>query len=74
MVFFVVLDLVAGLEDAIQKVKNGTVVPPLVAHEKIRSMYSWHDITRRTEIVYNNISQNREPLLYERLRKLVLQI
>ena len=45
--------LVGALEDAIQAVREGDVVSPEVAHQRIASMYTWDNVARRTEKVSN---------------------
>jgi phosphatidylinositol glycan class A protein len=42
---------------------------PSEMHERIRSMYSWADVTKRTETVYNNIAALPFPTLADRLLK-----
>ena len=42
-----------ALESAIQRLKNGEFLPPETCHEMIKKMYTWQDIARRTEIVYD---------------------
>ncbi|XP_076368963.1 phosphatidylinositol N-acetylglucosaminyltransferase subunit A-like isoform X3 [Tachypleus tridentatus] len=53
-----VAGLVAGLNQAIHDQKVGKVVPPWVAHQKIKEAYQWKDIASRTEVVYNRIIQD----------------
>lgn len=42
-------------------------IHPMELHERVKSMYSWLDVSRRTEIVYNNIAASRRPSLALRL-------
>ena len=43
--------LVAALESAVEAARNNTFVAPNVAHERIRTMYTWQNVARRTERV-----------------------
>lgn len=43
--------LVEALDSAVQDARDGRFVPPDVAHERIRTMYTWDNVARRTEKV-----------------------
>lgn len=43
--------LVAALDSAVQDARDNRFVPPDVAHERIRTMYTWENVARRTEKV-----------------------
>lgn len=43
--------LVAALDSAVQDARENRFVPPDVAHERIRTMYTWENVARRTEKV-----------------------
>ena len=43
--------LVAALHSAVQDARDNRFVPPDVAHERIRTMYTWENVARRTEKV-----------------------
>lgn len=43
--------LVAALDCAVQDARENRFVPPDVAHERIRTMYTWENVARRTEKV-----------------------
>jgi len=43
----------SALESAIQRLKKGEFLSPETCHEMIKDMYTWQDIARRTEIVYD---------------------
>jgi len=43
--------LVEALESAVQDARDDRFVPPDVAHERIRTMYTWENVARRTEKV-----------------------
>jgi len=49
--------IVSGLEGAIQAFKNGTDTSPWTVHFYIDKHYSWDDVARKTEIVYENALQ-----------------
>lgn len=55
-----VLDLVHALNRAIEDRKRGKFVPPFEAHERIKKIYTWRDVAKRTEIVYNSV-MNKVP-------------
>ncbi|XP_028409015.1 N-acetylglucosaminyl-phosphatidylinositol biosynthetic protein-like isoform X2 [Dendronephthya gigantea] len=42
-------DLVVALEQAIKATKNGEVVSPTTAHERVKEMYTWDKVAKRTE-------------------------
>lgn len=44
-------DVVRALRHAIHVVRRGEY-DPMVAHERVKGMYSWADVAARTEIVY----------------------
>ena len=56
-----VRDLMENLELAIKKFKSGKVINPLKMHEKMRNMYNWHDVAKRTEIVYDLVMKQDSP-------------
>lgn len=60
--------LVQGIEKAMKDIEQGNILCPYVCNSMIRKMYSWMDITRRTEIVYNKISMNKDKPLGLQLR------
>eukprot|EP00033_Pygsuia_biforma_P001904 GCRY01002125.1.p1 GENE.GCRY01002125.1~~GCRY01002125.1.p1 ORF type:complete len:456 (+),score=92.97 GCRY01002125.1:135-1502(+) len=59
-------DLVAALAEAIAEVKDA---PPHKIHEEVRELYSWDDVSRRTEIVYQHAVRSAHIPLIERLRR-----
>ncbi|XP_071116250.1 phosphatidylinositol N-acetylglucosaminyltransferase subunit A-like [Haliotis cracherodii] len=48
--------LVEELERAIRDKKHGRVVSPHEAHERIQDLYTWRNVAKRTEVVYNTVS------------------
>lgn len=63
-----VSSLVKGIEHAMHDIESGNVMCPFKYNRMIRKMYNWMDITRRTEIVYNKISLNKNRPLGAQLR------
>ena len=51
--------LVAALDSAVKDVRDNRFVPPDVAHERIRTMYTWENVARRTEKVSCNKFVNK---------------
>ncbi|XP_011495421.1 PREDICTED: N-acetylglucosaminyl-phosphatidylinositol biosynthetic protein isoform X2 [Ceratosolen solmsi marchali] len=51
--------LIEGLEHAISDHHAGKVLCPTEIHKRIGSFYNWHNVTKRTEVVYNSV-QNKE--------------
>ncbi len=62
-------DIIEALSDAIPQVRK---VDPLEFHREIRRMYNWHDVARRTEIVYDKIMEAKPLPLVQRLAKYVV--
>ncbi|CAB3235681.1 unnamed protein product [Arctia plantaginis] len=60
--------LVLGIENAMKDIAQGNLMCPFQCNRIIRKMYNWMDVTRRTEIVYNNISLNKNKPLGLQLR------
>lgn len=54
-----VASLVDGIERAMRDLELGNNPCPFACNRRVRQMYSWMDITQRTEIVYNRVSKNR---------------
>ena len=66
---FSVAALLVQLEKAIDDRRHGNVVDPFEAHKIIAGLYSWRDVARRTEKVYNTVCQIPEPDLANRLQR-----
>ncbi|XP_066994825.2 phosphatidylinositol N-acetylglucosaminyltransferase subunit A isoform X2 [Anabrus simplex] len=60
--------LLEGLERALGDLKSGNVVPPFDCHRRVKSLYNWMDVTRRTQIVYNRIVKEGHKSLAAHLR------
>jgi len=56
-----VRDLMKNLELSIQKFESGNILDPMEMHEKVKSMYNWHDVAQRTEVVYDRVVQTQSP-------------
>lgn len=59
-------DLVDAITEAI--IISRKIIPNEI-HERIKSMYSWFNVAKRTEIVYDNIMINLKSSLSVRLMK-----
>ncbi|KAM7437308.1 hypothetical protein ABFA07_013012 [Porites harrisoni] len=65
-----VKSLLMALESAVQNARDNRVVPADEAHERIRTMYTWQNVARRTELVYDVVS-NVPPVSFDlRLKRL----
>jgi len=60
-------DLIRVLKAAINEVEAGEVLDVDRAHDRIKSMYNWNDVAKRTEAVYNGVVSNRERTFMERM-------
>ena len=47
--------LLVALESAVQDARDNRVVPADEAHERIRTMYTWQNVARRTELVSDTL-------------------
>jgi len=61
-----VVGLVDALLDAISICRR---IVPTELHDKMKNMYTWIDVAKRTEVVYNNIASSKKPSLAQRLVK-----
>lgn len=60
--------VVESIADAVvQGISICRRVHPMELHERVKNMYSWFDVCRRTEVVYSNIATSRRPSLAQRL-------
>ncbi|XP_034945541.1 N-acetylglucosaminyl-phosphatidylinositol biosynthetic protein [Chelonus insularis] len=60
-------ELIKGLEHAIDDYQSGNIMSPYEVHNKILSYYNWFNITKRTEIVYSLVCQEKKKTLGEML-------
>ncbi|XP_064611415.1 phosphatidylinositol N-acetylglucosaminyltransferase subunit A-like [Liolophura sinensis] len=58
--------LVVELEKAIVKCREGSV-DPYATHMAVRDLYTWQDVARRTELVYDAVMTTPSPDLQERI-------
>ena len=59
-----------GLERALEDRKLNKIVPPEVAHTKVKEFYKWDDVSRRTQLVYDSVINDPVDDLGIRLHKL----
>ncbi|CAG9792203.1 unnamed protein product [Diatraea saccharalis] len=60
--------LVAGIEMALKDLNDGNILCPYECNRMVRKMYNWIDISRRTELVYDKISLNKNKSIGQQLR------
>jgi len=71
--FFFGVDVVRALTKAIAIVSAGDH-DPVKAHERVKSMYDWEEVTKRTEVVYNDIVRRNPIDLWTRMHRYVCQV
>ncbi|XP_066147511.1 phosphatidylinositol N-acetylglucosaminyltransferase subunit A isoform X2 [Euwallacea fornicatus] len=59
--------LMQGLERAISELKNDEFVCPYACNKRIQKYYNWQDVSRRTQIVYNVLSEEDPKTLRQML-------
>ena len=59
--------LVEGLVEAVKRQESDQAVDPIKAHERIKTMYSWHRVAKQTIQVYDRISTEPPKTFMERL-------
>ena len=64
-----VLDLLDKLEEAIENHRRGNIIPPLEAHQRIAAMYTWPNVARRTEQVYDLVHTLPYRPLHARIKR-----
>ncbi|XP_074641689.1 phosphatidylinositol N-acetylglucosaminyltransferase subunit A-like [Tubulanus polymorphus] len=62
-----VSELLEAIEDAISDHQLQRSINPYEMHEEVRKLYTWQDVARRTEIVYNRVASEPKQELRERL-------
>ena len=60
--------MIAALDAAIPKVGS---TDPWAFHNRVRRMYSWHNVAERTEVVYQKVLQLQNQSLFDRLVRYV---
>ena len=61
-------DVIRALSNAIRVIKSGQH-DPLQAHERVKDMYAWSDVARRTELVYERAMAAPRKDTFERLTR-----
>ena len=51
--------------------KQGRVLAPVEVHERVKKLYTWQDIARRTEVVYDKVTQETDFDFVQRLKRKV---
>ncbi len=59
-----VKSLIKSLDLAIERHNNGTRLDPFEMHNNVKSMYNWHDVAKRTNIVYDNVVNNAKTISF----------
>jgi len=62
-------DLVSVVETAIMDRKAGRFIDPWVSNERMKKTYTWNNVGLRTEKIYNEIVNNANLTIMERLSK-----
>ncbi|KAK9396613.1 phosphatidylinositol N-acetylglucosaminyltransferase subunit A [Crotalus adamanteus] len=66
-----VKSLCIGLEKAIGQLKSGSLLPPEIMHDKVRTFYTWRNVAKRTEKVYNRVANETVLSMGKRLERLI---
>ena len=61
--------LTVAMEQAIKASQSQHVLPPHTVHTRVKELYTWQDVARRTEIVYDRIQEDEEIHLEGRIQK-----
>ena len=61
-------DVFEAISEAISIVSQGKHDPHL-AHDRIKNLYDWAHIARRTEVVYENVMGSEEMELWTRMKR-----
>lgn len=64
--------LIDGLEKAMLDLREGRAIPPFECHKKVSSLYNWHDVTQRTEVVYDIVARDKSKALGSLLQWFVI--
>ncbi len=67
--YILFLALTESLEEAIEAAVSGNVYHPQDMHERVRKLYTWQDVARRTERVYDSVHRDTEIHLEGRIKK-----
>uniref|UniRef100_A0A1B6JHI6 phosphatidylinositol N-acetylglucosaminyltransferase n=1 Tax=Homalodisca liturata TaxID=320908 RepID=A0A1B6JHI6_9HEMI len=60
--------LMEGLERALSDLRHGKIVDPFVCHTRVSSLYSWQNVTYRTEKVYASVTKESSKSIGQQLR------
>ncbi|XP_054267561.1 phosphatidylinositol N-acetylglucosaminyltransferase subunit A-like [Macrosteles quadrilineatus] len=63
-----VSSLLEGLERALDDLRHGKIVDPEICHRRVSSLYSWHNVTQRTERVYASVTNESAKTIGQQLR------
>ncbi|KAJ9107362.1 hypothetical protein QFC21_000812 [Naganishia friedmannii] len=63
-------DVITALGNAINIIRSGKH-DPITAHERLKGMYSWSEVTQRTERVYDHVMAAEDKSLFERMARLL---
>lgn len=64
-----VKSLVTCLDKAISDHRHGNVISPLEAHDRIKNLYTWPNVARRTELVYDHVQELVPRQLPDRIKR-----
>ena len=53
-------DLINALDKAVADVRRGNRPDPLLVHKRVEALYTWHNVARRTEAVYDTVALSPE--------------
>jgi phosphatidylinositol glycan class A protein len=67
MIKFAEPDVESLYEAIVEAISISRRIVPAEMHERVKNMYHWTDVAKRTEVVYNNISTARKASLGSRL-------
>ena len=69
MLIIIILALVTCLDNAISDHRHGNVLSPFDAHNRIKDLYTWPNVARRTEIVYDHVKELVPRQLPDRIKR-----
>ncbi|CAK9299269.1 unnamed protein product [Gordionus sp. m RMFG-2023] len=58
-----------GLINTIKKCQSNEQTSPIILHNTVKTCYSWDNIAQRTGKIYDNILQEKESTIYDKLKK-----
>ena len=61
--------LLEALEKAIAAHRHGDAVPPAEAHKQVKQFYTWQDVAKRTEYIYDSIARDPETDCAQQMRR-----